>query len=41
MLCRLDLVSTEQIAYVEMAVIWPWKNTAEIRSMEGYRVEIQ
>ena len=38
MLCRLDLVITEQITYFEMAVISTRNNTAEIRSMEGCRV---
>ena len=41
MLCRLDLVSTEKITHCEMTVIWTRRNTAEIRSTEGCRVEIQ
>ena len=41
MLCRLDLVSTDQVTHYEMAVIWPRSNNMEIRSTEGCRVEIR
>ena len=34
MLCRLDLVNTEQINYCELAVIWPQRSTVEIQSTE-------
>ena len=35
MLCRLDLLNTEQITHCELAVIWPKSNTVERQTTEG------
>ena len=40
-LCRLNLVTTEQITHCKMEVIWPRKNTVEILSTKFCIVEIR